>query len=297
MPWEADLIHGLQSGLSNGFTDFVFGVLTLLGDEIFVVAVMMLMFWCVSKRTGFKFLNVYFVSCAVNTVIKALVCRPRPYDLYPDRVVSIGEPSGGYSFPSGHTNSITTLSALTCVEYRKKWKIFLPIGLGLTLIVMFTRLFLGQHYLTDVLASFGIAAVLAVGLSFLFELIGQKEERIGFVGAPLALLIALLVFFLATDAETVKKTLELCGVMMSVYIGYYLEKRFIRFDVRGLWWQHILKCLVGGVVALGLYFGLKYAFLFDTSFWLYGFLRFFLMGAWLTLGAPEVFRLLKLEGK
>ena len=56
----------------------------------------------------------------------------------------------------------------------------------------------------------------------------------------------------------------------------------------------MLKCLIGGVVALGMYLGLKYAFAFDTTYWLSGFVRFFLMGAWLSIGAPAVFKALKL---
>lgn len=293
MPWEADMIAGLQSALSNGFTDFVFGALTLLGDEIFVIAVMMLMFWCVSKRTGFKFLNVYFLTVAINTGIKSIVARPRPFQAYPDKVHSIGEESNGYSFPSGHTNSITTLATLTCAEYRTKLKILLPIAIVVVVLVMFTRLFLGQHYLTDVLSSAAIAVALSLVLGRLFELLGDHEERLGYVFGPLALIAAIVVGTVA-DGDLAEKTLQLTGVIIAVYIGYWLEKKYVRFDVRAALWQHVLKCLIGGVVALGMYLGLKYAFAFDTTYWLSGFVRFFLMGAWLSIGAPAVFKALKL---
>ncbi len=296
MQWEADLIRGLQT-MSNGFTDWLFGILTLLGDEIFVIAVIMLYYWCVSKKLGFKFLNIYGVVSGVNSAIKSIVRRPRPFDAY-DEVRSIGEKSSGYSFPSGHTSSITALGTLTCVEYRKRLNIFLPISAALVIIVMLSRMYLGQHYLTDVLAAALISAGLSVGLYFLYDLIGRrdKEEWIGAIGLPAAVIAAVIVGTLTTG-ETTRKVLEVCGVLASVYIGYFIEKRFVKFDTRTVLWKQFVKYILGGAVAFGLYIGLKYAFAFDLRGWLYGFIRFFLLGMWLTLGAPCVFKALKLEGR
>ncbi len=297
MEWEAVFIHGLQT-MSNGFTDMLFGILTLLGDEVFVIAVIMLFYWCISKKLGFKFLNIYGVVSGVNAGIKSIAKRVRPFDKYPDIVGSIGEKSGGYSFPSGHTSSITCVSTLTCIEYRKHLKIFLPVGIALTVIVMFSRMYLGQHYPTDVLAAAVISAAVSTGLYFLYDLIGKrdKEEWIGIVGLPAAIIVAVLVGTLASG-ETVRKVLEVCGVLASVYIGYFVEKRYVKFDTETVIWKQFVKYVLGAAVAFGLYIGLKYAFSFDAVGWLYGFTRFFLLGVWLTLGAPLIFRLLKLEGK
>ena len=293
MPWEADIIHALQLGMSNSFNDFIMKALTLLGDEVFVIGLMMLLFWCVSKRTGFKFLNIYFCTVAINTLLKNIFRRTRPFDVYPDRVESIGEKSSGYSFPSGHTNSITTLATLSCIEYKKYTRVLLPVCIAVVLIVMFTRMYLGQHYLTDVLVSAVVAIGLSILFNYLYSFLGDKEERLGYVVAPIAL-IAAIVIGIVGEGDLVKKTLELTGVMIAVYIGYFIEKKYIKFNEKAFLWQHIVKCLIGGAVVLLLYIGLKYAFMFDTSYWLYGFFRFFLMGAWLTLGAPYVFKRMNL---
>ncbi len=297
MEWEADLIHGLQK-MSNGFTDALFFGLTYLGDELCVVAVMAFIYWCVSKKTGFKFLNVYFLSSAVNIIIKAVVCRPRPYTAYPDRVRSIYGDTGGYSFPSGHTNNIATLSTLACTSFKDKLKIFLPVGIGVTLLVMFTRLFLGQHYFTDVVISAALACGMVFLFSFLYGFLGDGEERIGYVGLPLAVIATIVVCLIPVDGETRKHILEITGVMASVYIGYYADKKYIGFNERATVRQNILKLLIGVAGAAAIYFGLRYAFYWDdTVYLLYGFARFFLLGAWMSLFAPMIFKKLGLEKK
>ena len=94
MQWEADLIHALQSA-RNGFSDTFWKLVTYLGEEMFVVAVMMFVFWCVDKRKGFKFINIYFMSVAIVAGLKVLVHRVRPFNAYGDNgyVESIGEKS------------------------------------------------------------------------------------------------------------------------------------------------------------------------------------------------------------
>ncbi len=295
MEWEAELIFGLQR-MSNGFTDAVFSILTYLGDELCVVAVMAFVYWCVSKKIGFRFLNVYFLSSAINVIIKAVVCRPRPYNAYPDKVTSIGGDTGGYSFPSGHTNNIATLSTLACLSFKDKLKVFLPVGIGVTLLVMFTRLFLGQHYFTDVVVSAALACGMVFLFNWLYGFLGDREERIGYVGVPVAVISTILICLLPVDGETRKHILEITGVMASVYIGYYVDKKYISFDERADLKQNILKCLIGVSGAAAIYFGLRFAFIWDdTVYLLYGFLRFFFLGAWMSLFAPMIFKKLGLE--
>lgn len=297
MPWEAGLNAALQGALSSGFTDGLFYGLTQLGDEAFVIAALMVVFWCVSKKTGFKFINVYFCTVALNSLVKNLVRRPRPYAAYPDEVRSIGPKTGGYSFPSGHTNSITTLGALACLEFKKYRKKLLPIAAALVVLVAFTRLFLSQHYLTDVLAAALIAPLLTFLFAKAFTLLGDREELLGAALVPVAVVVTIVICCVGADAHTLDRTFTVTGVMCSLYIGYFIEKRFFRYDVRAPLPVQLLKCAIGGAVAFGIYFGLDYAFAFDTTFLLRGWLRFFLLGGWLTLGAPALFRLLKLEGK
>ena len=297
MQWEADILHALQSA-GNGFADKFWSLVSFLGEEMFVIAVMMFVFWCVDKRKGFKFINVYFVSVAIVAGLKVLVHRERPFNKYAenDYVRSIGEKSSDYCFPSGHTNSISTLTTLVVKEFPRARKFTLPIGIAVVLLVMFSRMYLGQHYLTDVLAGActGIVLVLAVGL--LYDLLKDREEYLAFVIAPLAV-IASVFIGIFVEGEMLETALTLTGIMTSAYICYFIEKRVVKLDVKAALWQQAVKYVLGASVAGLLYFALGKLFAGDASMWLYGYVRYFLIGAWLMLGAPAAFRLLGLEKK
>ena len=65
MQWEIEIIRALQK-LSCGFFDALNIALTQLGDEIFFMAVAVLLYWCFDKKFAYKFMNVYLFSVAVK---------------------------------------------------------------------------------------------------------------------------------------------------------------------------------------------------------------------------------------
>lgn len=297
MQWEADFLHALQSA-RNGFSDMFWGLVSYLGEEMFVVAVMMFVYWCVDKRKGFKFINIYFISVAIVAGLKVLVHRVRPFNAYGDDgyVQSIGEKSSDYCFPSGHTNSISTLSTLTVKEFTRARKFTLPICIVLVLLVMFSRMYLGQHYPTDVLAGACTGIVIVLGLSFLYDLLKDKEEYIAVVLVPLAVIASVFIGIFG-KGESLETALTLTGIVTSAYIGYFIEKRLVKLNVHASLWQQAVKYVLGASVAGLLYFALGRLFEGDTTMWLYGYIRYFIIGAWLLLGAPALFKLLGLEKK
>lgn len=92
------------------------------------------------------------------TALKVLVQRPRPDFIEP--LIQ----AGGYSFPSGHATTSTALYftlALLASGWVKRWEMRIYIllgGLALIAVIGFSRLYLGVHYLSDVLAGFALGA-------------------------------------------------------------------------------------------------------------------------------------------
>ena len=93
-----------------------------------------------------------------EVLLKNLICRPRPFTLWPELTLLIPEPVG-FSCPSGHTTS-SFAAAVSLFMWNKKWGIGALIFAAL---VGFSRMYFTVHYLTDVL--FGIALGLACGLA------------------------------------------------------------------------------------------------------------------------------------
>ena len=88
--------------------------------------------------------------------------------------------------------------------------------------------------------------------------------------------------------------LSMISALMGVCMGFALERRFVRFSSQGTWRHKALRYLVGVVVLLGLWGGLKLAFSGMEPAGMFRFIRYALVGLWGGVGAPWVFVRLKL---
>lgn len=115
--------------------------------------------------------NRYLAETAVLTVLaeagtvalvvglKSVVSRERPYVAYPDRIAK-RESEILSSFPSGHAAVSASVATMLSLRY-PKWYVIVPSALwsvGMSL----SRMHLGVHYFTDVLAGTAIGAGVAL---------------------------------------------------------------------------------------------------------------------------------------
>ena len=89
---------------------------------------------------------------AAAVLIKQAVRRARPH--HPDVAVNVGTPSS-LSFPSAHATSTTAAAMLLCRATRS------PLPLAVVPLMALSRLVLGVHYPTDVLAGMAVGATVA----------------------------------------------------------------------------------------------------------------------------------------
>ena len=294
---EIAINQALQS-LSCPFLDSIMLVLTEAGDDLLFIAVAAILYWCIDKRYAFKFLTVYFAGQACVEVLKNSFARPRPFTH--EGVISIGEETHGYSFPSGHSHSIANISTQLSIK-TKKWYVILT-GAVLTAIVMFSRIYLGQHYLTDTLVGCAIGVAVAFGVSYLFNFIADKEEVIAYVLFPLALVLAL-VFGFTGIAN--KGMMVMFGTVSAFAIGYVMEKKFVSYNVKSdKWWKYLLKVVIGVALVLAVKEGVKALIPLSSMAEGYGkyivemlvkeFLRYFLLTFTAAFAMPALFKVCKL---
>lgn len=117
-----------------------------------------------TKKTDVKEKAIYIgtsviASGAISTILKYTVKRDRPYVTYPiiQNVVNENSPS----FPSGHTTGAFALATSVSMVF-PKWYIILP-SFVWAASIGYSRLDLGVHYPTDILA----AALIGSGTSYL----------------------------------------------------------------------------------------------------------------------------------
>ena len=164
--WATPFLHGIASpaldALMNALTDM--GTVMVIGPILVVVVA-----WLAWKRRygGVLFLGVASGgSLLLQGVMKVWFERPRPKlpwaQVLPD-----------YSFPSGHTmNAIIFYVALALIAWsvsgRRIGLLVLALAVVVALGVGVSRIYLGYHYLTDVVGGLlaGIAWLLVVGAAF-----------------------------------------------------------------------------------------------------------------------------------
>ena len=108
------------------------------------------------------------VVLALTEGIKLAVNRPRPYIKYPLDVHPYDNSETGLSFPSAHT-SVAFNTATTLAMRFNKWYITVP-AFAWAGCVGYSRMYLGEHYPTDVIAG----AALGVGSAYLVRWIDKK---------------------------------------------------------------------------------------------------------------------------
>ena len=132
-------------------------VITLLGGTIFIISSAVLLFIIIkNKKIGFLILANLTIIAALNQLLKHILKRPRPTGY---RLIEVS----GYSFPSGHSMvSMAYYGFLIYLIYKYvknkyiKWISICILSIFICLIGI-SRIYLGVHYTSDVLAGFLIS--------------------------------------------------------------------------------------------------------------------------------------------
>ena len=253
------LLYALAE-LRTPFLDALLGALTNCGGELVFMAAAIIVFWCVSKSCGYYMLTVGFVGTIVNQFLKLVFRIPRPWVKDPDFqiVESARAEATGYSFPSGHTQNV--FASFGCLGRWTK-RAWLRVVCALLIVVTaFSRM--------DVGVSFGIGLVLVFALYPLFRDIDSHPKRLYLLFAGMAVLGAAYLLFAelwpfpadvdaANLASGRKNAYTLLGAVLGMTFAYWLDRRYVHFDVRAVWWAQVLKTVLGLAITIGLRAALK----------------------------------------
>lgn len=110
-------------------------------------------------RSGYITGVAWVATLAITEGLKFTVRRPRPYKAYPDLLHPV-KPTYGYSFPSGHT-SLCFATAVSLSLCYPEWYVVVPSLLWATG-VGFSRIYLGVHYPSDVIAGAVVGTLTAL---------------------------------------------------------------------------------------------------------------------------------------
>lgn len=143
--------------LISDFSTPIAKVITNFGGVIWIVTTTIILLMVIkNKKIGLSVLINLIVASGLNLLLKNILQRPRPTAF---RLID----ESGYSFPSGHSMvGMAFYGYLIYLIYRyvENKKIKWPIIVILTILIVaigISRIYLGVHYTSDVLAGFLIS--------------------------------------------------------------------------------------------------------------------------------------------
>ena len=145
--------------------DFFFRYFTYAGDGYMWAAVLL---FCIffKKKYIAAVIAAVIISTLLSQFLKRVVfpedLRPITYlsDSFPVHIVEGVKMNRMFSFPSGHSAAAFTMALILAHMLNKKsWSFILPV---MALLVAYSRVYLAQHFLTDVLAGLVLGVISAV---------------------------------------------------------------------------------------------------------------------------------------
>lgn len=234
-------------------------LITELGSETAFLAIALIVFWCLDKRQGYFVMSVGFVGTIVSQAMK-IVCRiPRPWVLDSSFTTVEGAKAdaGGYSFPSGHSqSSVGTFGSLARTTQHKWLRVA---GIVIAVLVPVSRMYVGVHTPADVLVGSAISLVLIFALHPIVYSTNPKAmprllAAMVALSAVYVVFVELFPFPADTDPENldsaVKNAYTLLGALLGVVVTYVADEKKIHFETKAVWWMQIVKVLVGLVLVL-----------------------------------------------
>jgi membrane-associated phospholipid phosphatase len=295
---------------------------SFLGNEYFFLLLLPALYWCVETGTGLRVAVILLLSSTANDAFKMVFHGPRPYWYSKDVINYATETSFGV--PSGHAQIAVGVWGMLAVRFRKWWGWL--IAILIILLIGISRLYLGIHFPQDVILGWLIGAVLLwlvvrfwkPVVSWIKNMNLGRQILSSFLGSLVLILFPIIPFLwlkttnwqppqawaeFAKDAMSLNGAFTYAGMLFGLMAGLAWLNHQGGFSVEGPIWKRILRYFLGAIGILVFYAGLKALFGLiapeteSILAYVLRYIRYVLVGAWVSAGAPWIFIRLKLAGK
>ncbi len=296
---------------------------TFLGNEQFYLLVAPAILWCVDSTLGIRLALFLMINGMLNTAFKVVFHTPRPY-WYSDQVRVFGDAEKSFGLPSGHAQNSVVVWGTIARRINRRWAWWAAIIL--MFLVGMSRIYLAVHFPHDVLSGWIIGAIVLWAfhrseqpvVSWLKQYTIPVQLFLVFIFSLLLILIVIIaqasLLGWIVPQEWVKNAhlafptepplnplsyhtfLSSIGAFLGMASGWIWITSMGGFTVRDATWKLVVRYLLGLVGVLVLYAGLGAVFSTADNFTGYAerYIRYALIGFWITGLAPWIFVKLKL---
>lgn len=292
-------------------------LISMLGQEEFFMLVMPALYWSLDAGLGFRVGLMLLLSNGVNMIAKAAFHSPRPYWI--DARVKGYAAESSFGLPSNHAQCATSIWGLIAAKDRETWlRIILVVVIFL---IGLSRIFLGVHFISDVVAGWLIGGVLVwifvkverPIVDWLRSLSLAQMAALAVISTILLVVASLIPVMalgswqlpaewqqnaLADQPASEVNPLDISGTftIAGTWLGFLLGAAWLYhrqggFDASGTPRERLLRYFIGAAGVLVLWFGLGQIFPRQSDVLSYSlrFFRYTLVGLWMSAVAPLVF--------
>lgn len=245
--------------IQNPVLSFIANLLSFVGEAGILVVVSIIFLYGIDKKKAFSFISSMIFAIIGTNTLKSIFRVQRPFVVHKDLIADRVETAGGYSFPSGHT---TTASSFYISFAKALGSKGLLIGaLIISLLVGLSRNYLLVHWPVDVLVGYILGST--VGLLFTPYLLKKYDDKkwinnfcliTGIITGVVSIVVTPLMSLSLVDTLAFSSLIDMTAIASGIYIGTYLEHRYINFkeckNVKGTIINTLLCALFIGVIFL-----------------------------------------------
>ncbi len=254
-------IQEFRDGAGSFLASF-FQKMTYIGELNTIIIILAIIYWAVNKDFGSYLLMGWSGSRILNGFLKITACIYRPWIRDP-RIVPYGDSmttATGYSFPSGHSTNGAALFGGIAVR-KDMPKLLRGLSIAIMILIGFSRNFLGVHTPQDVVVGL-LSGVLVMWLTAqLMKWIDAnpgKDWLVLLIGVVIATAVAVYAGLKSYPEDYIDGKLIVDGVKMAndtfkgvgyclgFLIGWFLERRFVKFDTTDVtMMQRVVRVVAG----------------------------------------------------
>jgi membrane-associated phospholipid phosphatase len=293
---------------------------SFLGSENFFLIALPLVYWCIDSALGLRIGVMLLVSSGMNGLFKLAMHGPRPYWVSASVQGMALETSFGV--PSGHSQTAAGVWGVAAAGLKQTWA--WVAAMTVVLLIGLSRIYLGVHFLHDVLLGWFLGGLTLWAFIKFWDPIAARLKKmsmgrqilLAFAFSLAMILLAALIVFLSSNfvlpAEwianatrnggeapnpfSVEGIITTMGTLFGLLAGVAWLAPRGGFQVSGPAWKRALRFAVGLVGVAVFYLGLKLVFPDGGTVvaLVFRYIRYTLVGVWVSAGAPWVFSKLRL---
>lgn len=259
--------------LRNPFLNRFFIIITDLGSLEFYLILISFLFFIFDDRKTLKIVFLLIISYFLNSLIKVTFKLSRPDEKIIEPIYK--ESGGGYGFPSGHSQNSTVTWFGLYTLFKKRWLLFLSIII--ISLVSVSRLYLGLHFLFDIIGGFLIGSIVLTTYFKFFDKFVQEIFSFNLTKIIILSIVFIIISYFIKEYSFI--LLSLSGLIIGIILNKNVINKVKNFK------DALIRILIGYPVIFFLIY-----FINVTNFQLI----YLIIGLWVTYFSRLIFQKLKI---